>query len=298
MIDRRTFLAASAILAAGCAPSAARQRQPKPKPVPDHESRFSEIQAKLGAGGRLGVAAIDTGSSRRLLHDATSRYAMASTFKLPLAAAVLARTQRGEFKLTDELPFGPDDPLANSPIIEANAKLGRLPIERLAQAIIERSDNSAANILLRKMGGPAALTAFIRSAGDPVTRLDRFELELNSNLSGDERDTTSPLAMAELARTLVFGNLLTKSSKDRLIAWLKASIPGPDRLRAGLPADWAFGHKTGTGARGAHNDVGIAWPPGRPPIVIASYISGGDASPDVRAATHAAVARLVVETLA
>ncbi len=128
-----------------------------------------------------------------------------------------------------------------------------------------------------------------------MTRLDRYELALNANLPGDPRNTTSPAAMAELVRRLVLGDVLGGASRRRLRDWLETSVPGADRLRAGLPESRRFGHKTGTGANGAVDDVGIAWPPGRAPIVIASYQDGGDAPMPVRAAGHAAVAHLVVE---
>jgi beta-lactamase class A len=211
---------------------------------------------------------------------------------------VLAEVDAERLRLDEALPFAPGDPLDNSPIVEMNLARGRLPVDRLAEAIVVRSDNSAANILLRRVGGPAALNRFMRAAGDPVTRLDRYEMEMGSNLVGDERDTTTPSAMAGLARALVLGNRLSTQSRARLIRWLEASLPGPDRLRAGLPAGWRFGHKTGTAANGGVNDVGIAWPPRRPPIVIACYQDRGTTTPARRAAAHAAVARLVVESFA
>jgi beta-lactamase class A len=295
MIDRRTFLAAAAAsLAAGCArggPTTA------PAQSPALDARFEAIRATLGPGGRLGVAAIDTGSGRELRFDADSRYAMASTFKLPLAGFVLHLVESGELSIDEELPFGPGDPLDNSPTIEANLARGRLPVWQLCAAIVEVSDNSAANILLRRTGGPQALTGFIRACGDPVTRLDRFEMELGSNLPGDPRDSTSPAAMAGLARKLVLGDVLAEENRNRLSLWLKKSVPGPDRLKAGLPAPpWLVGHKTGTAANGGINDVAIAWRSGRPPIVIACYTSGGTAGPPDRFAVHAAVGRLVAET--
>jgi beta-lactamase class A len=293
MLDRRTFLAA-ALAAGACA-----RTVPAASPSDEAVDRFETIRATLGPGGRLGVAAIDTGSGRELGFDSDSRYAMASTFKLPLAAFALDRVERGELSLDEELPFGPGDPLDNSPTVEAHLALGRLPVRQLCAAIVEVSDNSAANILLRRTGGPEALTRFIRACGDPVTRLDRFEMELNSNLPGDPRDTTSPAAMAALARKLVLGDVLTEENRNRLSLWLKKSVPGPDRLKAGLPSPpWLVGHKTGTGANGNVNDVALAWRSGKPPIVIACYQSGGDAGMPVRAAAHAAVARLVAETLA
>lgn len=291
MIDRRTFIVAA--LAAGACARAA----PLAPAGDDTAERFEAIRATLGPGARLGVAAIDTGSGRELRFDADSLYAMASTFKLPLAGAVLAMADRGELSLEDKLAFGPGDPLPNSPAVERYRGEGGLSIIRLCSAIVELSDNSAANMLLRRIGGPEALTRFIRACGDPVTRLDRFEMELNSNLPGDPRDTTSPAAMAGLARTLAVGDRLSRESRNHLTGWLTKSVPGLDRLKAGFPVPpWLVGHKTGTGANGAVNDVAVAWRSGRLPVVVACYQSGGDADATVRAAAHAAVGRLVAET--
>ncbi len=301
MIDRRTFLAASAgaALAAAC-----RAAEPATSPnygeiAVEARKRLEAIRATLGPGGRLGVAAIDAGSGHELRFDADSRYSMASTFKFPLAAAVLERVDRGEISLEEKLPIPPGKPLDNSPAIERYWEEGGLSVVRLCSAIIELSDNSAANMLLRRIGGPEALTRFIRSCGDPVTRLDRFEMELNSNLPGDPRDTTSPAAMAGLARTLVLGDRLSEQSRRHLSTWLQKAVPGPDRLKAGLPSPpWLVGHKTGTGANGAVNDVAIAWRSGKKPVVIACYQSGGNADRPVRFAAHAAVGRLVAEAFA
>jgi beta-lactamase class A len=239
---------------------------------------------------------IEAGSGRELRFDAVSRYSMASTFKLPLAAAVLALADRGKISLQEKLTFPPGKPLDNSPVVERHRREGSLTVVRLCSAIVERSDNSAANMLLRRIGGPEALTRFMRAQGDPVTRLDRYELELNSNLPGDPRDTTSPAAMARLTRNLVLGDALTERSRRHLSTWLTRAVPGPDRLKAGFPAPpWLVGHKTGTGANGAVNDVAVAWRSGKPPLVIACYQSGGDAARPVRFAAHAAVARVVAE---
>jgi beta-lactamase class A len=315
MIDRRTFLAAAAALPLACSRTAAEppangaNQAPAADPpanganqahAPDPVAagRFEAIRARLGAGGRIGVAAIDTGSGRRLLHDPDGRYPLASTFKLPLAAMVLAEVEAGRLRFDEELAFAPGDPLGNSPVVAANIARGRLALEPLTAAIVQVSDNSAANAILRRIGGPDALTRFIRAAGDGVTRLDRSEMELGSNVPGDQRDTTTPAAMAGLVRTLVLGDRLSPASRARLVEWMTSSVPGRDRIRAGLPPSWRWGHKTGTAAGGALNDVGIAWPPGRAPIVIACYLTGGDAAAHARAAAHAAVGRLVAEMLA
>lgn len=299
MIDRRHFLvsaAATGLVAACTDPVSGEASRPARHGDETAPERFEAIRATLGAGGRIGLTAIDTGSGRRLVHHPDGLYAMASTFKLPLAAFALAEVDAGRLRLEQELPFAPEDPLSNSPVVEAHLRRGRLSVERLAASIVVRSDNSAANILLRRLGGPAALTRFLRASGDAVTRLDRLELELNSNLPGDPRDTTSPAAMAASTRRFLLGDRLAAASRARLVEWMTTSVPGPDRLRAGLPGDWRWGHKTGTGARGSVNDVGIAWPPGRAPIVIACYQDGGTVPTAVHAAAHAAVARLVVDT--
>jgi beta-lactamase class A len=300
VIDRRTFLATGvcAGLAAGCRPSEPARDSALAQAAIDARKRLEAIRATLGPGGRLGVAAIDTGSGRELRFDAASRYSMASTFKLPLAAAVLARVDSGEMSLDEKLAIPPGRSLDNSPAIDRYRDEGRLSIVRLCSAIVELSDNSAANMLLRRIGGPEALTRFIRACGDPVTRLDRFEMELNSNLPGDPRDTTSPAAMAGLVRALVLGDKLSEQSRRHLSTWLTKSVPGADRLKAGFPAPpWLVGHKTGTGANGAVNDVAIAWRSGKPPIVVACYQSGGTADRPVRFAAHAAVGRLVAEIM-
>lgn len=171
-------------------------------------------------------------------------------------------------------------------------------MEALAAAIVQESDNSAANLLLRRVGGPAALTRFIRSCGDAETRVDRYELALNSNVAGDPRDTTTPLAMAEFIRTVLLGRVLTPTAVRKLTDWLVTSVRKADRLAAGFPAGWKVGHKPGTGRNGAVNDVAIVWQPRRPPIIVASFVSGGTAGPETRAATHRSVAAIVAKTFA
>jgi beta-lactamase class A len=162
---------------------------------------------------------------------------------------------------------------------------------------VEVSDNSAANLLLAQIGGPAGLTAFIRSLGNQVTRLDRTEPDLNSALPGDPRDTTSPAAMVDLMRKLLVGSALSAASQKQLTAWMEHSTTGGRRLRAGFPKDWRAGDKTGTGERGAMGDVGVFWPPGKPPILIAAYVMEGNTSRDVREQAIANVGRLAAQLL-
>jgi beta-lactamase class A len=289
MINRRTLLFTGTAALAGCmAPTAG---------TPRVRSRFEEIRAALDAGARLGVAALDTANGRRLEFDAHSRYAMCSTFKAALAGAILARADSGGRALEDSVPISRADLVDHAPVVAVNLQRGRMRVEELCAAIVEVSDNAAANILLRDIGGPAAFTAFARRCGDQVTRLDRMETELNTNIPGDPRDTTTAAAMLGLMRSLLLGNVLAPASRARLAGWMEDATTGRDRLRAGFPVGWRVGDKTGT-ANGANNDIAFAVPPGRAWILVASYIDARAADNGARNAAHAAVTRLVAETFA
>lgn len=294
MLTRRDLLIGAPLLAAGCAAAEAPAEAKQERRGEDAEAQFHRLCAGLGRGNRLGVAVIDSGSGRRWSYSGDDRFAMCSTFKLALAGAVLAAAAAGRLRLADAVAFAAADILDNSPVSQANLAAGRLSVEQLCAAAVEASDNTAANLLLRKVGGPAGFTAFLRSRGDAVTRLDRWELELNSNLPGDPRDTTTPNAMAALMRTLLLGDGLAPPDRARLTGWMVGSTRRLDRLRAGFPAGWRVGTKPGTGRNGANNDLAIAWPPGgRSPVLVASYLDAPGHDDERRAATHRAVARIV-----
>lgn len=264
-------------------------------PLPDSDrwdalpQRFAEIER--GLGGAIGVCAIDTETGRACAHRGEERFAMASTFKLALAAFVLSTA--GELGMTAIAPVRADDILPHSPVTAQFVGAGGASVERLCQAIVEVSDNAAANILLARYRGPEALTAFLRARGDATTRLDRTEPALNENAPGDPRDTTTPAAMAQTMRTLLLEDGAPAFVQTRLLKWLEACETGRDRLRAGLPANWRAGDKTGTGARGAVNDLAIAFPPGRAPLLIAAYMTGSDAPLAAHNSTHAEIARAI-----
>jgi beta-lactamase class A len=260
---------------------------------------FAGVEHSLG--GRIGVAALDTRNGARLAHRSDDRFAMCSTFKWLLAAAVLSKVERSGGTLDQPLRFHAKDLLAHSPVTGshlAGRVAGQLSLEDLCQAVVEVSDNTAANTLLRYVGGPGAITAYARSLGDPSTRLDRVELSLNSNIPGDPRDTTTPAAMIETMRKVLIGDALSAGSREMLLDWLKNCQTGLQRLRAGLPAGWIVGDKTGTGENGAANDLAIIWPPQRAPILIAAYCDAAEASPDALDSAHAAIGRLVAAAFA
>ncbi len=284
--SRRAFLvAAGAALTEGCTKST------RPVRIPPTVGPLEQIEQRVG--GRVGVFAVDSGSGASIEYRADERFAMCSTFKWALAAAVLARVDRGELALEQPVSFGEQDLLSYAPVTRAHVAQGHLTIEELAGASVSVSDNTAANLLLAHIGGPEGLTRFFRVIGDDVTRLDRNEPTLNSNLPGDPRDTTTPRAMAFALRTVMTGSVLSRASRERLSRWLVECQTGLSRLRAGLPTDWKCGDKTGMGERGSCNDVAIAWPPAGAPWLIAAYLSDSSASTSELSAALADVGRLV-----
>jgi len=286
MITRRQVMSL-ALAAALAAPAAAARA----------DRDLKAIRKQIG--GRLGVHALDSQSGKRLGIDDRARYAMASTFKLPLAAALLWQVDRHAFNLERTLPIARASLLPNSPAVEAALAAGAdtMTLRELCAAIITVSDNAAANILLTGIGGPQALTTFMRNIGDDVTRLDRMEMELNSNLPGDPRDTTTPRAMVDSLLRIFTQDVLSLPSRALLIDWLTASKTGLQRVHAGIPKTWQVGDKTGTGANGAVNDLVIAFPPQRRPVFVAVYMSGSSLPVEQLNAAHAQIGALVAQEI-
>lgn len=283
-------LSLGALLAPGAARFVARVA------AADHRApreRFAAIELRLGA--RLGVAVYDGMLRHRLRYRADERFPMCSTFKWLLVAQVLARVDAGAEQLARIVTYTTPDLLEYAPITRAKLADGGMSIEALCDAAIRYSDNTAANLLLRENGGPAALTGFLRRQGDRVTRLDRIEPELNTAVPGDPRDTTSPDAMVGLMQTLLLGDRQPAASRARLIDWLVGNTTGGATLRAGLPPSWRVGDKTGRGDHGTTNDVAITWPDNSAPLLIATYLTGTDADGTARNAAHAEVAQVVTE---
>jgi beta-lactamase class A len=237
------------------------------------QGQVSALAALEQPGVRLGVAALDTGSGRMLLHRADERFMMCSTFKLTLAAAILRQVERGEERLNRVIHYTQADLLAVSPVTMANVAKG-LSVEALCAAVIHVSDNTAANLLLERLGGPSQITAFFRAIGDSTSRLDRNELSLNTKEG--EKDTTTPRAMLMNLRALLLGDVLDVDSRKKLTGWMKEVTTGLSLLRAGLPPEWQIGDKTGRNVAGAINDIAIAWPPGRAPVLICAYTEGAN----------------------
>jgi beta-lactamase class A len=243
------------------------------------------------SGGRLGVAAFNTADGRQLLHRADERFPLCSTFKMMLAAAVLARDPS---LLEKRIRYEKSDLVPHSPVTGKHVAEG-MTVEALCEATLQYSDNTAANLLMKQIGGPTAVTAYARSIGDSEFRLDRWEIELNSAIPGDLRDTTTPQAMAKSLQKLVMGEALPLHCRRQLKDWMIGNTTGATRIRAGVPAGWIVADKTGAGDYGTVNDIAVIWPPGRPPIVLALYLTlpGKDDKP--RPELHGEVAKVAIE---
>jgi beta-lactamase class A len=257
--------------------------------------RLAAIEARIG--GRLGVAAFDTGSGKRVDYRLHERFPMCSTFKFLAAAAVLKRIDQKQERLDRFVSYGPAQILEYARVTKEHLKEGGMTLGALCEAAIEQSDNTAGNLLLEAIGGPAGLTRFVRTLGDDVTHLDRTEPELNSAVSGDERDTTTPASMQADMQRLLLGDVLSSSSRGHLQNWLQDSKMGALMIHAGVPTNWLVGDKTGRGGNGATNDIAILRPSSRAPILLTVYSSGSTASAEERAAMIAETAKIVVESL-
>lgn len=257
------------------------------------ESPTAQIAAlEKQYGGRLGVAILDTHTHRQVLYRADERFMMCSTFKLLLVGAILARVDRGEEQLTRRIIITRPELVSYAPVTSLHLGAPGMTIAALCNAAITVSDGVAANCLLKAVGGPAALTAYLRHLGDPVTRSDRYEPEMNRPTPDHVQDTTTPLAMVNDLQKLVLGTALSPHSRALLTSWLYGCTTGLDLIRAGIPSGWRVADKTGHG-NGATNDVAIVWPPRRSPILISVYYKSTTTSDDVRPSDmFAAIGRL------
>ncbi len=254
---------------------------------------LGEIEAT--AQGRLGVHIIDTATGREDGWREDERFLMLSSFKLLASACVLDRADRGVDSLDRRIRYRKQDLVTWSPVTERHVGGDGLSLAQLCEATITTSDNTAANLILASYGGPDALTAYARRLGDTVTRLDRTEPELNRRpASGEPLDTTTPRAMAHTVNKLVLGDALKPSSREQLLNWLLANTTGGKRLRAGVPAGWRIGEKTGTAGDDA-NDIGIALPPQRAPIIVTAYLAESATDSATRDTALASVGRLLAQ---
>ncbi|MFJ4920693.1 class A beta-lactamase [Streptomyces sp. NPDC088725] len=227
---------------------------------------------------RLGVFARNVRTGATAVHRADERFPICSTFKpLAVAAVLRDRDRNGEF-LARRIRYTEADLVDHSPVTGTTEHVSDgMTVAELCAAALSHSDNGAANLLLRELGGPGTVTRFCRSVGDTTTRLDRWEPELNSAEPGRVEDTSSPRALGGTYARLTIGDALTRQDAKRLTDWLRASTTGGKSFGAGLPDGWTRAEKTGSGAYGTNNDVGIVWTPDRSPVVLAVLTTKKDA---------------------
>lgn len=257
-------------------------------PVTD---RAIEAEQKLQA--RVGYHMLDLTSGEAAGYRSDERFPMLSTFKVPLCAAVLARVDAGEEDLDRRIGYASGDLVEYSPVTELHVGEG-MTLSALCDAAITMSDNTAANLLLETIGGPEGLTTFLRATGDQISRLDRWETELNEALPGDPRDTTTPRAMGATLHRLLFGDALSESGRKTLITWMENNLVADDLIRASLPHGWYIADKSGAGARGARAIVGVLGPEGRPERIVAIYMTETSTSIETRNAEIAEIAKVIV----
>ena len=283
IINRRTLLVAGSGLAAW--------------PTLAKESPLMLTAYERETGGRIGLYAENLATGVKIAWRAEERFVMCSTFKASLAAFVLARVDRGQDKLENMIGFGPEDlldyaPAARQKLVQ-NLVRSAMSVTDMCEAAVELSDNTCANLLLARVGGPTALTAFWRSMGDAVTRLNHNEPELNRSAPGDPNDTTTPAAMAGNLRRLLLGEVLSQRSREYLTGWMLNCKTGNNRLRAGLPGNWRVADKTGNNGKDAAGDIAVTWPSSGGPTLVCVYTQGGSPTAPQLEAIFAEIGRVV-----
>ena len=300
---RLAVVAAAVLVLGGCAagddPVAAPSSSSPPSASattptadPGAAQALGALEAEFDA--RLGVYALDTGSGVTVEHRADERFAFASTHKALSVAVLLGATSPAE--LDEVISYDAADLVSHSPVTELHVDTG-LPLRDVAAAAIGRSDNTAANLVFDRLGGPAGLEQSLRAVGDDVTSVDRVETELNSAVPGDDRDTSTPRALATDLQAFALGDVLDEEDRALLTGWLQGNATGDTLVRAGVPAGWVVGDKSGAGGYGTRNDIAVVWPPDGAPIVLAVLSSRTEPDAEYADALIARATEVVVAAL-
>lgn len=253
---------------------------------------FAELEQRFDV--RLGVFAVDTGSERTVAHRAEERFAYASTYKALAAAAVLDRTDGPQ--LDEPVSYEAEDLVPHSPVTAERLGTG-LTLGEAAEAAVRRSDNTAGNLLLEALGGPAGFDADLAALGDGVTQADRLEPALNDTAPGDPRDTSTPHALATTLRAYAVDDALAPDDRRLLLDWMTGNATGDTLIRAGVPGDWTVADKSGAAAHGTRNDIAVLRPPSSAPIVLAVLSDRQEPDAEYDDAVVAAAARCVADAL-
>ncbi|OKP03285.1 class A beta-lactamase [Xenorhabdus eapokensis] len=247
------------------------------------------------ANGRLGVVLLDTTDHSIISYRENERFPLCSTSKLMTVSAMLKKSETNVHLLNQRVHYQQSELVEYSPMTEKHLKDG-MTLGELSAATLQYSDNTAMNLLLNQLHGPNEVTRFARIIGDNSFRLDRYEPELNTAIPGDERDTSTPQAMAKSLYYLVLGDALATTQREQLVKWIKGNTTGGASIRAGVPKDWIVGDKTGRCDYGTTNDIAVIWPvPNRAPLVLVTYFTQPDSKATARPDVLAAAARIVTQ---
>ncbi|ELP5691540.1 FONA family class A beta-lactamase [Enterobacter ludwigii] len=258
------------------------------------QQQLSELEKN--SDGRLGVALIDTADNSQILYRGDERFPMCSTSKVMAVSALLKQSEIDKNLLAKRMEIKQSDLVNYNPIAEKHLDTG-MTLAELSAATIQYSDNTAMNKILEYLGGPAKVTEYARTIGDKTFRLDRTEPTLNTAIPSDKRDTSSPLAMAKSLQTLTLGKALGEPQRAQLVEWMKGNTTGGASIRAGLPATWVVGDKTGSGDYGTTNDIAVIWPANHAPLVLVTYFTQPQQNAEARKDVLAAAAKIITEGL-
>ncbi|MFP3390184.1 class A beta-lactamase [Brevibacillus sp. SIMBA_040] len=256
------------------------------------DQQFKQLEKDFGA--RLGVYALDTGTGLTIRYRADERFAYASTSKALAVGAVLAQSPAEE--LDKRITYTSEDLVTYSPITKEHVEKG-MTIRELCEAAVRYSDNTAANLLFKELGGPEGFAKVLKEIGDDVTTPVRIEPDLNEATPGDIRDTSTPKALATSLQAFTLGEVLPADKRSILINWMKENTTGDELIRAGAPTGWVVGDKSGAGSFGTRNDIAVVWPPDRAPIVIAILSSRDTKDAKFDNALIAQAAKIVLDSL-
>ena len=256
----------------------------------DEAKLTAAVQTEEGAlQARIGMVVVDAGTGANWNYRGDERFPLNSTHKTFACAALLAKVDQKALALDQPVSIRKDLLVTYSPITEKKLAPETMTLGELCHAAVSYSDNTAGNLVVEALGGPAAFTSYMRTIGDETTRLDRKEPELNEALPGDLRDTTTPNAIVGSLRKILLGDVLSASSRVELTQWMLDDQVAGALLRASLPSDWKIADKTGAGGYGSRSIVAVIWPPAKPALVVGIYITQTNASTSI---SNQAIARI------
>ncbi|MDW3137643.1 CARB family carbenicillin-hydrolyzing class A beta-lactamase [Vibrio sp. 1288] len=243
---------------------------------------------------RIGVSVWDTQADERWDYRGDERFPLMSTFKTLACAKMLSDMDSGKLSKNATAKVDERSIVVWSPVMDKLAGQNTR-IEHACEAAMLMSDNTAANLVLNEIGGPKAVTMFLRTIGDKATRLDRIEPRLNEATPGDSRDTTTPNAILNTLRTLVEGETLSYESRVQLKIWMQDNKVSDSLMRSVLPTGWSIADRSGAGGHGSRGINAIIWKENHRPVYISIYVTETELSLQARDQLVAQISQLILQ---